>query len=352
MAGKDEAIDGVHSFIKENDDFFLIYHLDTDGITSAALVSKALDKIGKKIVGYRPTNYEDFKGLDLSAYPANVIVCDMQIRKENMEVFSGKKLCVIDHHELNAENSFPYVNPKMWGDMKYRPCAFVVYQVFKQHLKGDEWIAAIGTVGDSGGKDNREFLLETSKNIGAIPGKDEYFYDTDFGIAAEMIGDMTTRYGRTGAEEALGIVLLSNSMRDILSNQRLLSAKKTVDTELKRLRETFKSDAERPLNNLILFELDPKYRRYSSTLITSLSFDKEYYGNILVFITKIKDNLLRLNLRANGVDIKLPEILREIFQKIPGEGGGHDKASGGTIEEKDKEEFKRLLVDAIKKRFV
>ena len=181
-------------------------------------------------------------------------------------------------------------------------------------------------------------------------GKDEYLYDTEFGTAAEMIGDMTTRYGRAGAEEALGILLISGSLKDILENPRLMSAKKTVDVEIKKLKEAFELHAEKPLKNLIIFELDPKYRRYSSTLITSISFDKKYYGNIIVFMTMIKDGLLRLNLRANGVEIRLPEVLREIFQKIKGEGGGHDKASGGTIKEKDKDEFKKLLIEAVKRR--
>ena len=350
MTDKKEAIDRIISFVKENDNFLLIYHLDTDGITSAVLVSIALSRLGKTISSYKPANYEDFKDMDISSYPNNVIVCDMQIRKEILPVLNGKRLCIIDHHELDTSSTQNYINPKMWGDMSYRPCALVAYLVFKEFLSEEEWIAAIGTVGDSGGKDNRDFLLEAAGKAGVAIGKDEYLYDTEFGTAAEMIGDMTTRYGRAGAEEALGILLISGSLKDILENPRLMSAKKTVDVEIKKLKEAFELHAEKPLKNLIIFELDPKYRRYSSTLITSISFDKKYYGNIIVFMTMIKDGLLRLNLRANGVEIRLPEVLREIFQKIKGEGGGHDKASGGTIKEKDKDEFKKLLIEAVKRR--
>ncbi|MCL4398321.1 DHHA1 domain-containing protein, partial [Candidatus Parvarchaeota archaeon] len=62
----------------------------------------------------------------------------------------------------------------------------------------------------------------------------------------------------------------------------------------------------------------------------------------------INGRTMRLNLRANGVDIKLPVMLNNIFQKIKGEGGGHDKASGGSIAYKDKDKFKKLFLEEAK----
>ncbi len=349
MKDRDKAMEDVIDFSKNNDDFTILYHLDTDGIVSAALLTKVLETLGKKVVSYRPTNYEDFETLDVSECSGSVFICDMQLREKYFGLFSGRKLCVIDHHEpINAEG-FAYINPKMWGDMKYTPASLLVYKIFGDYISGYDWLSAVGLVGDSGGKDNGEFVEDTAGKYAVKLGSDEYMYDNSFGEAASMIGSMTSLYGRNGAEEALGIILLCGSLASLLSNQTLRTADNTVNSELKKLNDEFEAKKEK-YGIIYFFEMDPKYKRYGSTLVTALSFRKKYYGSVLVFMTKINHKLVRINIRANGVEIRLPDILREIFKKIKGEGGGHDKASGGSINARDKEAFKKLFIEEVAKQ--
>ncbi|MCL4397289.1 DHHA1 domain-containing protein [Candidatus Parvarchaeota archaeon] len=343
-AKKEESIKSVRDFVSKNNDFTVFYHLDTDGIVSATLLTAALKKINKGVYYYRPTNYEDYKNLDMQEYSKNIIVCDMQIREDQLPLFKDKNLCIIDHHQAINADLLAYANPKIWGDNTYTPCSLLVYRIFEQEINELDWASAIGLVGDSGGKENSDFVKKTAEKYGIKIGKDDFMYDNDFGKAAEMIGSMTTLYNREGADEALGILISSKSIADVLSNQKLVFADKKVREELEKLKKDFSENVQKH-GKIYFYELDQKKKRYSSTLVTELSFDKEYYGNVLVFMTKINARTMRLNLRANGVEIKLPVMLNNIFKKMKGEGGGHDKASGGSIDYKDKEKFKELFLE-------
>lgn len=343
-AKKEESIKSVRDFVSKNNDFTVFYHLDTDGIVSATLLTAALKKINKGVYYYRPTNYEDYKNLDMQEYSKNIIVCDMQIREDQLPLFKDKNLCIIDHHQAINADLLAYANPKIWGDNTYTPCSLLVYRIFEQEINELDWASVIGLVGDSGGKENSDFVKKTAEKYGIKIGKDDFMYDNDFGKAAEMIGSMTTLYNREGADEALGILISSKSIADVLSNQKLVFADKKVREELEKLKKDFSENVQKH-GKIYFYELDQKKKRYSSTLVTELSFDKEYYGNVLVFMTKINARTMRLNLRANGVEIKLPVMLNNIFKKMKGEGGGHDKASGGSIDYKDKEKFKELFLE-------
>ena len=341
---KKDSIKGVREFISRNNDFTVFYHLDTDGIVSAVLLTAALKKMNKGVYYYRPTNYEDYKNIDMGEYSRNIIICDMQIREDQLQLFKDKNLCIIDHHQLINADLPAYANPKIWEDYTYTPCSLLVYRIFQQEINELDWAAAIGLVGDSGGKENPDFVKKTAEKYGIKIGKDDFMYDNDFGKAAGMIGSMTTLYNREGADEALGILINSNSIADVLNNQKLVFADKKVREELEKLKKDFKEKAWKS-GKVYFYELDQKKKRYSSTLVTELSFDKNYYGNVLVFMTKINGRTMRLNLRANGVEIKLPVILNNIFKKMKGEGGGHDKAAGGSIDYKDMEKFKKLFLE-------
>ncbi len=347
---KRAAVTRVMDFIKKNDNFSIFYHLDSDGITSAVILSTALEKMGKRVYSFRVTNYEDFeKGIDLSYFSDNIILCDMQPSKSFMDRFNNRKLCVIDHHELIDNDNIVYINPKMWGDMTYTPCSLLTYRLFKDFIPELDWVAAIGVAGDSGGKENGDFVRKVAKRNVVQLKNDEYLFDNDFGLASIMIGSMTLQYGRIGAEEAVGIIKSTPSLKDLIENQRLVSASASAKKELLSLREHFEQKKELYDDLVYFFEANPLKKRYSSSLITPLSLEKEYYGKVIVFMTRINSKTTRVNIRANGVNIKLPEVLKEIFKEINGNGGGHNMAAAAAIRPTDTEKFKRLFLEESKK---
>ncbi len=340
----------VVDFLKKNDNFSIFYHLDDDGITSAVILSKALEKMGKSVYAFRVTNYEDFeKGIDLTYFSDNVILCDVQPTKRFTDRFDSMRLCIIDHHELIEPGNFVYINPKMWGDFTYTPCSLVVYRLFERLVQELDWVAAIGVISDSGGKANSDFIKKTAERNGVALKNDEYLFDNDFGLASTMVGSMTVQYGRSGAEEAVGIIKSTSSIKELLENQRLISANISAKRELQAIKENFEQKKELYGGFVYFFEANPVKKRYSSSVITPLSLEREYYGKIIVFMTKINSRIMRINMRANGVKIKLPEVMREVFKTINGSGGGHDMAAAAVISPMDSEKFKRIFLEEAKK---
>lgn len=337
----------VMKFLKDNDDFSIFYHLDCDGITSAALLTEAINRLGKRVYAYRPTNYEDFKPhLDLSDFSKNIIICDVAgtVVGRNISLFSGKNLCVLDHHELAEPECDVYVNPKMWGDDVYTPCALLTYRLLKGLVKDLDWVSLIGTLSDAGGKENKDFVFDVCKKYGVEPGSHEFLLDNIFGRAGELINNMVIEYERHGADEALGILLLSKSLKELMDNERLRSTTEKIDKNIKSLIVEFATKSEKRDNLIYFFEMDPEKRRYASTLSTVLSMHG-YGDRVIVIMTKVKNSVEKISIRASNVGIDLPDILKHVFKHMKGSGGGHKPAAGAQIEPNDKEKFKKLFVE-------
>ncbi len=346
----EKEVQEIMKFIEENDDFSIFYHLDGDGVTSATLLSTALSRLGKKVSFYRPTNYEDFEnGIAMSEITKNIIICDLDGHplQKNIGLFENRNVCLIDHHELITDPGFAYINPKMWGDMTYTPCALLVYKLFEKVISDIDWVAMIGWISDAGPKDNKEFGLSVLKKYSIPIGKHDFLLDTVFGEAAMMTNNMIIEHGRAGADEALGILLSSNSLAEFMENERIKQTSGKVDKNLKSLIEEFKTRSECVGDIIYFFEMDASKKRYSSTLSTALGLN-EYRKNVVVIMTKVRADILKVNMRATELNVDIPSALRKIFEHIKGSGGGHAQASGAQIRPEDRDKFKLLFSKEIR----
>ncbi len=348
----EREVDNVMRFISEGDNFSIFYHLDGDGITSAVLLATALKRLGKNVSYYRPTNYEDFtNGINMDEVTDRIILCDIagQPVEKGLGLFSGKSICLLDHHELIEGKNFPYINPKMWGDDTYTPCALLTYRLFEDKLKDLDWVAMMGWISDAGPKDDKEFGLRTLKKYNMEPGKHDFLLDNAFGRAAEMTNNMIIEYGRAGADEAVGILLSSNSLAEFMDNERVKNASKKVDKNIAELLDEFDERSERVIDLIYFFEMPSSKKRYAATLSTALSLNK-YRNNVVVIMTKVKGDVEKVSIRATGLKVRLPEALREVFKHIKGSGGGHDQASGAQIRPEDTDKFKSLIAAELEKQ--
>lgn len=332
----------VEEFIKRNDNFTVLYHLDCDGVVSAVLLKKAIEKLGRGVDKFRATNYEDFDALDVFSMSSNVIVCDMEVKPEDLDAFRDKNLCIIDHHRLvgvEQEDWVLYVNPKSWGDNRYTPCSLLEYELFYNLVPDLDWLAVAGLISDSGGKENSGFVRSTASKYNIDLKGDEFLFQNDFGKAADMINSMITVHRRKGAAAAVKLLSEIKSMGELLQKREFAETYEKLMKEFRRLSKKFEKEKS-TMGTVEFFENSRSDRAYSSTLITTLSHSRGHYGRVIVFLTDLDNGKTRVNVRANGVDISIPEILEKIFKIMPGEGGGHDKAAGATISYNDKERFK------------
>jgi single-stranded DNA-specific DHH superfamily exonuclease len=341
-------------FIRDHDNFSLLYHNDTDGIVSAFFITKTLRSLGKKISESMPMDYSDFEKRRMPRLTKDVITCDIGASGMNLsKTLRGKNILVIDHHELVPPRKFLLINPKAWGDFRYTPCSLLTYLLFGDYAEGYAWLSAVGTVADAGAKDNKKFVKNAAKTCGIGMGKDQYMWDTDFGKAAGMINSMTVLHGKKGSRKALSILLGSESIDEVLKENVLVRAYKTTNREITSILKDFRKRHEDIDGKIYIYELNPKDDNYNSTMATILGLKKEFSRKIIVMMVKDRGTKnMRVSLRANGVGkgASLPKALEKVFDKMDGQGGGHNKAAGATIKAKDKEKFKALLVKYLKEQ--
>ncbi len=144
----------------------IISHFDTDGITSAAIISRALSRarinFSLKIV---KSLSDDF----VKNLPADAVIMFLDLGSGSLKLFSHlKEVFVIDHHEIKTDflpNTL-LINPHLTGDRE-ELCSAGVSYLFAKELdeknKDLASLAVIGTVGDlvkNKGKLNNEMLKD------------------------------------------------------------------------------------------------------------------------------------------------------------------------------------------------
>jgi len=134
----------------------VISHLDADGLSSAAIISKTLERNGNEFVMtiVKQLDEQIVKELSLEDYSA-FLFCDLGsgflsfISKH----LKGKKIFILDHHvPENFENSFVHVNSHLVGgnswDFSGAGLCYLFAKKLSEKNKDLSYIAVIGGLGD------------------------------------------------------------------------------------------------------------------------------------------------------------------------------------------------------------
>ena len=84
--------------------------------------------------------------------------------------------------------------------------------------------------------------------------------------------------------------------------------------------------------------------------ITSMALNSNLFPNDKVIFGMVdsQEGLVKISARApEGKDVNLGKVMKEIFSKIPGEGGGHMKAAGGFISKESLQDFIKTSTDML-----
>jgi len=158
----------------------IVSHFDTDGITSAALMCKALNRAGIK---FSLEVVKDLSEAFVKGLPKDSVVVFLDLGGGSLGLFEHlKEVFVIDHHQVktnNLGNTF-LINPHLVGDREELCSAGVSYLFAKELLGVGNCedladLAVIGTVGDlvvQRGKLN----IEIQKDAGVSPKKGLLLY--------------------------------------------------------------------------------------------------------------------------------------------------------------------------------
>lgn len=351
--------------ITNEDRIAVIHHTDPDGVCSGVIVSKAIEKLRNKKIDLRLNQnsselYISEKTIaELKRNNINkVIITDMSVDQDVSEncvkdIKEFADLIIIDHHKLYEDlnsDKITLIKPHMIYDdvdsAQYCAAKFC-FDLVSKIINIDEldWIATIGIIGDCGYQTWKTFVDNTLKKYN-IEIKDDSF-ETKIGQIAEIIS-CTEAFDINKVELAFNITYNATSYEDVL-NSELKNYKEDVDKEIQFWRKNIKDKAEIYEDmDLIYYELiNPKFP-VKSNLCTLLSFD---YPTKSIIITQEYDtkDLITISARRRDCKIKMNELLESATKGLERSGGGgHIPAAGGRLLKKDKDIFKKRVLEWLK----
>ena len=333
-------------WLKENDDFAIIYDGDCDGICSASIITLLLQEMGKnvaKTVASPRPSMEGNPALELVKMYKNVILLDTSMDETNIQALKDKSVLNIDHHETGLKKSkgniivIKKIKP-------YSPTSLLAYELalkIKKDFTKNDWISVAGLIGDYGGPASKKFVLKTHKKYNLFAGE-EPFFDSQLGMIAKIVNGMRM----AGETNKLGIAVKalteSNGPNEFLKAQTpkvkymhrtYEKVNKTLESELER----FEKQATRKKNRVLFLMKNPKYN-IRSTLVTIVSTRTDE----TIAVAEIRNTpFVHVSLRSQKENVL--EIIDELKKRIECKGGGHKPAAGLTFKNEDFKIFKQVF---------
>lgn len=337
--------------INKEDKILVVYHKDVDGLVSAILLMKAFEKIGLKHSKVMASSNDEMeKMIEEMRHFDRILVLDIDISFMKRELESlGKDIMIIDHHPPRADlngKTIIYINPRLEVPKIYQPASYVIYKFLPgiSDLSNEEWLAALGTVGDFGFEDCEDLV----RKYVDVKSKRELPNTSMWLTVEKMIGVIT----ELGFEKAFGLISSLDSLESLERNEEIGKIYEGYRKKLERYEEMFWKNAKKIDDaHLIISELSTEHRTISSLLSTKIS--GRLPDKVVVIMRKVGGNY-SVNARYNEseihVGIEMGEIMERCAKGMNG-GGGHAHAAGATISADKRAIFEERLVKELRRFF-
>ena len=311
-------------------DVVILSHPDHDGLSATILFETYFIKHrgAKSRTVLHPTKEMPYHFIFhrlINERPKILLILDALIgkyKKSIMKLVEGGTIVInMDHHDLVdiSHNNFFNLNPHKW-QLDYLNTSSLAWQVLREidrdYFDERAWLAGIGSVQDLCYYDNK-FLFKTMNERGFsnILSYEDLF-DSELMRCAKMINAASHNLGYDYVYSKILDASISNSIRTLLEDSRLISSYNTHIKELEELYDYFKKNhREYPDMNLIAYK---HHERARTSLIAEIcELDRKpsiYFGYY--------DGLLGFTSLFCNYDV------RELGRLFNG-GGPHPKIAGG-----------------------
>jgi len=365
LKGMDKAVEIILNAVKRKDKICVYGDYDVDGITSTAVMIRALGKLGADAVYYIPNRIEEGYGLNIGSMDkikelgvSLVITVDCGIRSNEVIEYArslGMEVIVTDHHECEGElpNALSIVNPHQY-DCSYPNKGLagvgVAYKLISALLEragygnsSEEFldIVSIGTIADVVPllEENRVIVknglkrIRNTKNEGikallevcGLSGKELNAYNVAF-----MLAPRINAAGRIAdATECVELLLTDDSSRAIEIARKLDSdnrERQAIENEILNdaaaiIEKTIDVEKER-----VLVLCNENWHMGVVGIVASRLVDRFY---LPAFIMSQDGELSKGSARSiPGFNVfEAMSRHSELFEKY----GGHEMAAGFTI---------------------
>ncbi|MCX8190288.1 MAG: DHHA1 domain-containing protein [Candidatus Diapherotrites archaeon] len=343
----DKQIKRFKNFLDSFSSFNLFYHGDADGLCSAVIFSKAVEKLCKTVrfaaavespdalpEFFQKKRLENAVILDIAAdsaktflewlsTKANVLIID---HHKAYNDFKSEKVIIIKPQTISAIEPSSYPASKLCFDL----CSTLV------NLEGFSWVASVGIIGDFAYKKWASFV-ETSAKSASVSVND-----------LEQIADIITSVQVVSPNrfpELLELFMFANPKAIIKSDFDSLRQKALEELALWK-KEFYKNAEFHEKEGLYFFTIKPKYR-IKSMLIDSLT--KEIPDKTIIIAEDLGGYEIRFSARRQDFKVPMNSLLENAIVGIKGAtAGGHIPAAAGKIPREKLLEFKEKVISFLR----
>ena len=349
--------DKIAKSYSKKDKIALIHDLDADGISAAVIVMHSLEIFRGKgpdlVVTQRYKTVEilpETIGAISAAGISKVIIVDMA----SEQVFDSlKKLESVVGHVLILDHHKRYTYPSSKGvlilksqdvsgiDPSRYPASKLVFDLFSRlvNLSQFSWIAAIGVLGDNQLKQWETFVQSVVEEHSV--SLHELKKCMHIISAVEVLAPQRLN-------ELLMFIFSLKEPADFLSSE-FSNYLNSLESEILSTIEKFNSQKEFFNDlDLVWFNFFSK-NNLKSVVINRISND--FYPDKTVIVVQDKgDDYLYISARRQDFKVKVNDLLEAAVKGFDGAGaGGHIPAAAGRIKKQDFTEFKKRVLEQLKK---
>ncbi len=333
---ENEKLRKLISLVKGKD-ISLITHWDADGVTSAAVVYHLIHDYAKSVHTSSKGDVFLVEKKDLEGNPDMIISVDIQPGPE----LDPEKTIYIDHH--------PHPNPELYRlsvhDPKSQSTSLLIWREIIHDTDDPYYIflTLVGYFGDGGSRDSipQELFDKANKLIPDLMQKRASYYNGSYYYEIERYVSLLNTGKRMHWSGDIPLEMLKNIKHHDLFINNIHPIANELESYKQELRNLYGMGVE--LNDLghLQYGLIKSERNIQGVLCARFMKDKP-----VLVLNRFNGNVIGSMRVPDGLDFDAGKYLSKFNDKIDSFiGGGHEKAGGLTIDEKELDKFVELLKD-------
>ncbi len=342
--------------VTQKDRIAIIHDTDPDGICSAVIIAKAIERLKEK----KPVLVKTIEKKEITKELAallkkkkitKLIVLDLSLDQNYKSLLRINKkidVLIIDHHKIYSKKQMKNVlliKPQFISQINpYEYCtAKLAYDLCSRivDLKDIDWMAATASIADIAHKPWKSWLKKVFRKNKIRMKKD--LFKTKLGQIASMISSAEVS-DKKHIKKCYAALYDAKKPKDVFKKE-LVKIKKVVDKELKKLLKAFRRSEKH--GTLHIYEINSKIEGIKSPLSTILGLKYPHKTIVIVSKSGLK---AKISARRGDKEVYVNSLLEKAARGLPeSNAGGHIPSAGATIRTKDYPKFKKRLIEEYSK---
>jgi single-stranded DNA-specific DHH superfamily exonuclease len=350
--------------LKKKDKIAIIHHTDPDGICSAVIMNKIVEKIRKKPIDFiisqesvliQKSILDQLKNKRINKLIITDICVDQYNSSKLKKIAKFAEIVILDHHKLYKNlnsKKIIHIKPQL---ITYRAdsSAYCVSKLCFDFgskitdLQSIDWVAAVGIIGDCTFDYWKPFMDSVFKKYNIKRNKN--IFKNVLGEIAELIF-FTVAYDVNKTSLCYNVLNNSRNYKDLL-HSKLQKYRKEIRKEINYWKNNVEELAEVYSKQELIFDFIKP--RYPIKAVISTFLGYKYPNKTIIIAEDMNKNFIQLSARRRDYKVAVNDLLENALKGLHGaNGGGHVTSAGGKLKKKDIFTFKENILRILERRDV